>query len=297
MVMTMADRVTSVPLVQKKTLAKMGSSFVETVAQGPSEFALRQLKKFGWKEGDGLGKNLQGRSERILVKKKVDGSGIGMSRSDAEAAAAQWWNDAFKNAAKSINVPGSSSSGDGSSSSSSSDDSDSDSDDDSEDEAVRASLSRDLSTYTEEDIALFRACKGRRCGKRAGRLQTGKMKREQEADRKFLEKWGGAKTSTSGDDTEALKRAMNESILVEAAARKKKEKKEKRKKEKKKKKKLKEDAAAVEGTEKKSVKDKKKSKKVKKSKKRKRDAEIEVAQKVAKKKKKKKNKKKKSASK
>ena len=292
----MFDQDTSVPLVQKKTLAKMGSSFVESVASKPSSFALRQLKKFGWKEGDGLGKNLQGRSERILVKKKADASGIGLSRAEAEAAAGQWWNDAFQNAAKSINVPGSSSSGSSTSDGDSS--SDDSSDDDSEDEAVRASLSRDLSTYTEEDIALFRACKGRRCGKRAGRLQTGKMKREQEADRKFLEKWGAAKTSSSGNATETLKKVMNESKLIDdsAIAAQLSAKKAKRKAEKAKRKAEKAKRKAEKAKKKKKKKKEKKAKGEKKKKKRKRTSETDDAQDAAAKKMKKKKRKEKKAS-
>lgn len=255
----------AVPLVQKKTLAKMGTTFVETVSSGPSAFALRQLKKFGWKEGSGLGKNLQGRAERVLVKKKVDATGVGCSKADAEAAAGEWWNSAFNNAAKSINVP---------SSSSSSSDDDSSDDDDSDDESNEnnVSLSRDMSTYTDADIALFKACGGRRCGKRAGRLQAGKMKREQEADRKFLEKWGSVTASTTSREEakEALKKAMRESALLKL--KKETAEKEKRKKEKKvasKKRKAKMMEAAQQEEAKKSSKKAKKQKKRKKEKKQK----------------------------
>ena len=227
------------------------------------------------------------------MKKKADASGIGLSRAEAEAAAGQWWNDAFQNAAKSINVPGSSSSGSSTSDGDSS--SDDSSDDDSEDEAVRASLSRDLSTYTEEDIALFRACKGKAMRKR-GRLQTGKMKREQEADRKFLEKWGAAKTSSSGNATETLKKVMNESKLIDSAIaaqltaprRRKKAEKAKRKAEKAKRK--------AEKAKKKKKKKKEKKAKGEKKKKRKRTSEIDDAQDAAAKKMKKKKRKEKKAS-
>ena len=41
-----------------------------------SKFAEKQLKKFGWKEGDGIGKNNQGIADPIKASFKFDNSGV-----------------------------------------------------------------------------------------------------------------------------------------------------------------------------------------------------------------------------
>ena len=46
-------------LFQKKTMKKMASQQMESVASAPSAFALKMMKKSGWKEGEGLGKDSQ----------------------------------------------------------------------------------------------------------------------------------------------------------------------------------------------------------------------------------------------
>ncbi|KAH9281333.1 hypothetical protein ECG_05104 [Echinococcus granulosus] len=49
----------------------------EDMSSGPSSFAVNQLKKFGWSEGDGLGKNKDGISEPIKASMKFSRRGLG----------------------------------------------------------------------------------------------------------------------------------------------------------------------------------------------------------------------------
>uniref|UniRef100_H2YJL4 G patch domain-containing protein 4 n=1 Tax=Ciona savignyi TaxID=51511 RepID=H2YJL4_CIOSA len=60
------------------------------------------MKKHGWTEGKGLGKNEHGMSEPIKVKLKKDTSGVGHDPS--EHFTYHWWDDAFKNATNNINI-------------------------------------------------------------------------------------------------------------------------------------------------------------------------------------------------
>lgn len=67
-----------------------------------SRFAQKELKKFGWKEGLGLGKNENGMKEAIKVKIKNDGHGMGHNRGDEFTF--HWWDHVFNKAASSIVV-------------------------------------------------------------------------------------------------------------------------------------------------------------------------------------------------
>lgn len=58
-----------------------------------SKFAEDQLKKFGWKEGDGLGRNNQGKSLPIKVSFKFDTAGVGFNLSDQFTN--NWWENLF----------------------------------------------------------------------------------------------------------------------------------------------------------------------------------------------------------
>ncbi|XP_022307009.2 G patch domain-containing protein 4-like isoform X1 [Crassostrea virginica] len=67
-----------------------------------SKFAQKQLKKFGWTEGSGLGKNETGMKEAIKVKIKHDSHGVGHNRGDEFSF--HWWDHVFNKAASSISV-------------------------------------------------------------------------------------------------------------------------------------------------------------------------------------------------
>jgi len=66
------------------------------------EFALKQLKKHGWKEGSGLGKEKHGISEAIKVTLKMDKAGMG--HDPAKEFTDHWWMRAFNDAARQTGV-------------------------------------------------------------------------------------------------------------------------------------------------------------------------------------------------
>uniref|UniRef100_A0A0B7AB89 G patch domain-containing protein 4 n=1 Tax=Arion vulgaris TaxID=1028688 RepID=A0A0B7AB89_9EUPU len=65
-----------------------------------SDFAKRQLKKHGWTEGSGLGKQEDGRSEPIKVSLKMDKSGVG--HDPGKEFTDHWWLRVFNEAAQKI---------------------------------------------------------------------------------------------------------------------------------------------------------------------------------------------------
>jgi len=202
--------VTEEPLVQKKTLSKLSRTANEFAASKPSALAVNFLKKLGWKEGEGLGKDRQGRATHVKVVKKSDNLGIGARDVNVEDFSAQWWSHSFSSASSKLKSIGAGSASDSDSDSDS--ESSSNSDSDSDEEAIASvSLKRDMSTYTEEDRALFLACKGRRCGKRAGASQVGKWKREQRADKEFQKKLVALKDSC--DEKVLFKEVATKSIV------------------------------------------------------------------------------------
>ena len=80
-------------LVGRKHKAKLGADLNESVATGPNAFARAQLEKLGWKEGTGLGKNRDGRSEHIRVTKRREGQAIGAASTEIDPVVTgdQWW--------------------------------------------------------------------------------------------------------------------------------------------------------------------------------------------------------------
>ncbi len=63
-------------------------------------FAERQLKKYGWTEGSGVGKSNQGISEPIKASFKFNNQGVGYDR--AEEFTSNWWEHLFNHTAKKI---------------------------------------------------------------------------------------------------------------------------------------------------------------------------------------------------
>ncbi|GBG25907.1 G patch domain-containing protein 4 [Hondaea fermentalgiana] len=170
-------------LVQKKTLQKLAGMSNERAAAPPSAFASDFLKRLGWQEGDGLGKDRGGRTSHVRVAMKDDVRGIGCKDESKEDFAGAWWSSGFDDALSKLQVA---TGNDGDDSDSS--DSDSDSEHELEEDAKISIQLRDMSTYSEADRKLFIACGGRRPGQRAGRLQTGKIIREHLADKSFKAK-------------------------------------------------------------------------------------------------------------
>ncbi|KAF9912897.1 G patch domain-containing protein 4 [Linnemannia zychae] len=64
-------------------------------------FAEKQLAKFGWKSGDGLGKNKDGIKKSISVTKKNDTKGLGGKLDKWDFA---WWDHVFNKSASNIQV-------------------------------------------------------------------------------------------------------------------------------------------------------------------------------------------------
>lgn len=56
------------------------------------------MAKMGWAEGQGLGKDMQGRSSYVQVKKKDDNSGLGKEKAQQNKVNDQWYFDAFDSA-------------------------------------------------------------------------------------------------------------------------------------------------------------------------------------------------------
>lgn len=65
-----------------------------------SKFAQGILKKYGWREGKGLGKNETGIAKALKPKLKFDTAGVG-HKIDLTS---QWWSKSFDKAAKSLKV-------------------------------------------------------------------------------------------------------------------------------------------------------------------------------------------------
>ncbi|RNA01009.1 G patch domain-containing 4 [Brachionus plicatilis] len=65
-----------------------------------SKFAENQLKKFGWKEGDGLGRDNQGKSAPIKVSFKFDTAGVGFNLS--EQFTNNWWENLYDSTSKGL---------------------------------------------------------------------------------------------------------------------------------------------------------------------------------------------------
>ncbi|RUS81628.1 hypothetical protein EGW08_010591 [Elysia chlorotica] len=69
-----------------------------------SEFARRQLKKHGWKEGSGLGKDEHGRADAIKVSLKMDKAGVG--HDPGKEFTDHWWLRVFNETAQKIGKKG-----------------------------------------------------------------------------------------------------------------------------------------------------------------------------------------------
>ena len=63
----------------------------ERVATGPSAWAKKLLERQGWSEGKGLGKEEDGMTTHLRVKKKEDNSALGYVKPPDGAIAQDWW--------------------------------------------------------------------------------------------------------------------------------------------------------------------------------------------------------------
>ena len=69
-----------------------------------SDFAQNYMKKLGWSEGKGLGKDESGIDTHIKVKKKDEATGLGLDQAVTEqrVASEQWWHDGFSQSLKAL---------------------------------------------------------------------------------------------------------------------------------------------------------------------------------------------------
>lgn len=63
-----------------------------------TDFSKRYMAKHGWSEGQGIGKNLQGRKRHIKVSFKADTAGLGSNPADSMTNS--WWAKSFNKSAK-----------------------------------------------------------------------------------------------------------------------------------------------------------------------------------------------------
>ncbi|KAH8278340.1 hypothetical protein KR018_000034 [Drosophila ironensis] len=66
------------------------------------DFAKKILSKYGWKEGDGLGKNNTGMAAPLKASLKFDNAGLGVDR--AQEFNDHWWERCFNEAASNVDV-------------------------------------------------------------------------------------------------------------------------------------------------------------------------------------------------
>ncbi len=131
-------------------------------SSGYGGFGERMLKQFGWQEGRGLGKEEQGMSSAIEIRKKEDQIGVGFGPDRNWNA---WWESGFEEAVKGVRVAASHGDGSGDSS-----------DDSSNDEVYagrgRSSLNRDgtVATGSAQELRLLESL-----AKAGGRVAAGRF--------------------------------------------------------------------------------------------------------------------------
>lgn len=72
------------------------------MANSGQQFAEAQLKKYGWKEGKGLGREERGMTSALKPKLKFDNAGLG--HDIAKDFKFHWWDHVFNKAAENISV-------------------------------------------------------------------------------------------------------------------------------------------------------------------------------------------------
>jgi len=146
----------------------------ESAAAAPNDFSRRMMAKMGWEEGRGLGADGQGPATHVRVFRKDDVFGVGAASSGADPEPyARLLPEldplkVFDAAAARVSAGAGVARGvDGG-----------DSESETGSDVVDLSEFGDLSRMSEADRALLIRCGGRRLGRRAGRPQVGKWKRE-----------------------------------------------------------------------------------------------------------------------
>mmetsp|Transcript_39832 Transcript_39832/g.45417 ORF Transcript_39832/g.45417 Transcript_39832/m.45417 type:complete len:155 (+) Transcript_39832:248-712(+) len=91
----------------------MSRKYYESLAKGTgvsgkaveSEFGMKILAKFGWREGDGLGKERDGRTECVQIRRREEGVGLGLEAEIAPKPVTEmWWMDTFNSSVKKLDI-------------------------------------------------------------------------------------------------------------------------------------------------------------------------------------------------
>eukprot|EP00931_Biecheleriopsis_adriatica_P066620 TRINITY_DN40936_c0_g1_i1.p2 TRINITY_DN40936_c0_g1~~TRINITY_DN40936_c0_g1_i1.p2 ORF type:complete len:144 (+),score=42.90 TRINITY_DN40936_c0_g1_i1:45-476(+) len=80
------------------------SSGVSSNRAFESDIGKKILMKYGWQEGQGLGRLKQGRTECIQGTRREDKKGLGSEKRKTEDQWDNWWGDVFNSVAKNITV-------------------------------------------------------------------------------------------------------------------------------------------------------------------------------------------------
>jgi len=90
----------------------MAQKFREKILQGSgfsniqfeSEYGMNLLKKMGWSEGKGLGKEERGMVNPIQTKRREVSMGLGFSENEKFKWNNNWWENSYNNAIKGLNL-------------------------------------------------------------------------------------------------------------------------------------------------------------------------------------------------
>merc|ERR1711988_586468 len=67
-----------------------------------SDFGKKILTKYGWNEGEGLGRRKDGRIDCVQATRRDAGAGLGHGKRQAEPQWDNWWADCFNSVAKRV---------------------------------------------------------------------------------------------------------------------------------------------------------------------------------------------------
>lgn len=88
--------------MSKKYYDRLLTGTGETKKEVKCKFGTKMMESMGWEKGKGLGKNLDGMTDCIQIKRRDEGTGIG-NVDETPAATFKWsnafWDDAYKQAA------------------------------------------------------------------------------------------------------------------------------------------------------------------------------------------------------
>mmetsp|Transcript_73350 Transcript_73350/g.192314 ORF Transcript_73350/g.192314 Transcript_73350/m.192314 type:complete len:146 (-) Transcript_73350:102-539(-) len=80
------------------------SSGVSSSKAFESDFGKRIMQKYGWQEGQGLGRKRDGRIDCVQGSRREQGAGLGGEKKKSEDHWDNWWADCFNSVAKRMTV-------------------------------------------------------------------------------------------------------------------------------------------------------------------------------------------------